>query len=135
MNRSTSTTVAAILVFAIGVAGMISAVRILSAGIEGLPPVPELGGAGGPPFWAGLLFMVLAVASLFAAFGLWKNQKWGKVVAIVTCTIFGLFTLGDVLGSVMARQYAFASGFGLLLGACVLAIILVLRREPRPQAA
>ncbi|HEU5098980.1 MAG TPA: hypothetical protein VFU22_08175, partial [Roseiflexaceae bacterium] len=73
--------------------------------------------------------------SLFAAYGLWKNQKWGKVVALVTSAINGLFSLGDVLGLVLMQNYALAFGFALVVLAEVLVIVLVLRREPRPQLA
>jgi len=135
MFRSKSLTIAAILKVVLGILMAMSAIRILSAGSAGLPPPPGMEDTGGPPFWAGLLFMTVAIASLFAAYGLWKNQKWGKVVALVTSAINGLFSLGDVLGSVMTQNYAFAFGFVLVVLAEVLVIVLVLRREPRPQLA
>ena len=136
MFRSTSLTIAAGLKVILGILIAMSAIRILSAGSAGLPPpsgAPP--GQSGPPFWAGLLFLTIAIACLFAAYGLWKNQKWAKIIAIVTSAINGLFSLGDLVGFVMTQNYAFAVGFVLVVLAEVLVIVLVLRREPRPQLA
>ena len=136
MFRSTSLTIAAGLKVILGILIAMSAIRILSAGSAGLPPpsgAPP--GQSGPPFWAGLLFLTMAIACLFAAYGLWKNQKWAKIIAIITSAINGLFSLGDLVGFVMTQNYAFAVGFVLVVLAEVLVIVLVLRREPRPQLA
>jgi len=136
MFRSTSLTIAAGLKVILGILIAMSAIRILSAGSAGLPPpsgAPP--GQSGPPFWAGLLFLTIAIACLFAAYGLWKNQKWAKIIAIITSAINGLFSLGDLVGFVMTQNYAFAVGFVLVVLAEVLVIVLVLRREPRPQLA
>lgn len=136
MFRSTSLTIAAGLKVVLGILIAMSAIRILSAGSAGLPPpsgAPP--GQSGPPFWAGLLFLTIAIACLFAAYGLWKNQKWAKIIAIVTSAVNGLFSLGDLVGFVMTQNYAFAVGFVLVVLAEVLVIVLVLRREPRPQLA
>lgn len=136
MFRSTSLTIAAGLKVVLGLLIAMSAIRILSAGSAGLPPpsgAPP--GQSGPPFWAGLLFLTIAIACLFAAYGLWKNQKWAKIIAIVTSAINGLFSLGDLVGFVLTQNYAFAVGFVLVVLAEVLVIVLVLRREPRPQLA
>ena len=138
MRRSKSISLAAILLTALGAVEMFSAVRILAAGSAGLPPAPELRAAGiesGPPFWAGLLFMVVAVASLFAAYGLWKNQKWAKVVAIVTSALIGLFAVGDLVGAAMAGLAAAAAAFAGLVLVCAMVVFLVLRREAQPQTA
>ncbi|MFN8474299.1 MAG: hypothetical protein U0822_19045 [Anaerolineae bacterium] len=135
MIRPMPITIAAILTFAINAISFVMALPILAAGREGLPPQPGMENIGGPPFWAGILFITLAIAGLFGAYGLWNNQKWGKVVSIVTCVVQGLFGLGDVLGALSVGNYVLAAGFALLVLACAAVVFLVLRREPRPAMA
>jgi hypothetical protein len=131
MNRTKSLTIAAILQFLLGIANALGALPILAAGSVGLTAQPGMESVGGPPFWAGVLFLVLAVAMLFGAYGLWVNQKWGKVLTIITCVVTCLFGLGDVVGASLTGQlgYASAAVVGVLM--CVFVVFLVLRREPK----
>jgi len=131
MTRSKTLTVAAILQALLALVDMIGAVRILAAGSEGLPPPPGLEGDG-PPFWAGVLFLTFAVASLFGAYGLWINQKWGKVLTIITRVVMGLFALGDVLNGFSISYYGLAFAFAAYVLVSILVIVMVLRREPKP---
>jgi hypothetical protein len=136
LTRSKTLIVAAILQTLLGLVDMMGAVRILAGGSEGLPPPP---GAppdmGGPPFWAGVLFLIFAVASLFGAYGLWLNQKWGKIITIITRVVMGLFALGDVLNALSLSYPGVASGFAAYVLVSILVIVLVLRREPKPAMA
>jgi hypothetical protein len=135
MNAVKRFRLAAALLVVSAVGGVLSAVRILAAGSAGLPPMQGAEEMGGPPFWAGLMFFALAVASLFAAYGLWKGQRWGKVVAIVACTVNAVFAAGDVLGAVMVGSLP----MGILMTTSVLGhllvIGLVLWRERAPSSA
>jgi hypothetical protein len=90
---------------------------------------------GGPPFWAGVLFLIFAVASLFGAYGLWINQKWGKIITIITRVVMGLFALGDVLNAFFLSYYGLAFAFAAYVLVSILIIVLVLRREPKPAMA
>lgn len=135
MNASKRTRIAAGLQVLSGIVSLFSATRILAAGSQGLPPLPGAEEMGGPPFWAGLMFFALAVASLFSAFGLWKGQRWGKVVAIVTCAVNAVFAAGDVLGAVAVGSLAMGLVMGLSVLVYLLVIVLVLRRDPVPAAA
>jgi hypothetical protein len=132
LTRSKTLMVAAILQALIGLFDMMDAVRILAAGSEGLPPSPGLEDQGGPPFWAGVLFLIFAVAGLFGAYGIWINQKWGKIITIITRVVMGLFALGDVVSTFFISYYGAAFGFAVYVLVSILVIVLVLRREPKP---
>lgn len=135
MRPSKGIATAAALQVLSGIAGLISAVRILSAGSAGLPAPKGAEAMGGPPFWAGLMFFALAIASLFSAYGLVKGQRWGKVVAIVTASISAVFMAGDVAGALALGAPLVAVGFGLGTLGYVAVLYLVLRREPAAAAA
>jgi len=137
MTRSKSLTVAVILQFLLGVLDAILSIPILAAGGNGLPPQPgmALASMGGPPFFMGVVFLILAVASLFGAYGLWMNQKRGKALTIITRVITGLFGLGDILGAIFLHQLGAAFGMAVYLLVSILVIVLVLRREPKPVLA
>jgi hypothetical protein len=133
LTRSKTLIVAAILQILLGLVDMIGAVRILAAGSQGLPPLPGFEDEGGPPFWAGVLFLIFAVAGLFGVYGLSINQKWGKVITLITRVVMGLFALGDVLSMFGASYFGAASGFAVYVLVSILVIVLVLRREPKPS--
>jgi hypothetical protein len=135
MTRSKSLTVAAILQFLLSIVDFAMAIPILAAGSAGLPPPSGAEGASGPPFFIGVVFLTLAVASLFGAYGLWSNHKWGKVITLITRGISGLFALGDVLATTMGGRPDIALGFAAYVVASIVVIVLVLRREQTPVLA
>lgn len=135
MNATARIRLAAGLQVLSGIAGLVSAVRILAAGSAGLPAPKGAEAMGGPPFWAGLMFFALAIASLFSAYGLVKGQRWGKIVAIVTAAISAVFMAGDVAGAVALGSPLVALGFGVGTLGYLLVLYLVLRREPATAAA
>ena len=121
--------IAAGLQLASAAVGSASAIRILSAGRAGLPPLEGAEGMGGPPFWAGLMFFALAVASLFSAFGLVRGERWGRIVAVCTAAVNAVFAGGDLLGAIMLGSALMGLAFGASVLGHLLIVALVLRRE------
>lgn len=135
MRPSKGIATAAALQVLSALAGLASGIRILRAGSAGLPAPGGAEGMGGPPFWAGLMFFALAIASLFSAFGLLRGQRWGKVVALVTASISAVFMAGDTVGAVALGAPLVALGFGLGTLGYLGILYLVLRRDPVDQPA
>jgi hypothetical protein len=135
MSRSRNITIAAILQVALGLFYVVVAVRILAGGSAGGPELPGTPEGSGPPFWAGIMFLSVAMISLFSAYGLWIGQKWGKILAIVTCVIGVVFGLGDLVGMVAMGLYGLAAISASQIGTSLATILLVLRRQPRAVLA
>jgi hypothetical protein len=130
MTRSKSLTGASILQVLLGIVDLVGALPILEAGTERQPPQPGVPQVG--PFFMGVVFLILAIASLFGAYGLWINQKWGKVLVVVTRVVTGLLALGDILNFVVSGNIGFVViGMSYVL-ASILVVVLVLRRESKP---
>lgn len=135
MIRTRSQIIAVVLQVALGIFDVFAAIRILSAGSAGAPPLPGGEEFGGPPFWAGIMFLTLAVATLFSAYGLWIGQKWGKVVTLATRAVLILFALGDLAGTLAIAAYVFAAISAVYVVLSVVVIVVVLRRQPKPALA
>lgn len=135
MSRSRSLIIAVVIQIVLGLFAAASGIRILAAGSGGAMPMPGGEEIGGPPFWAGVMFLTLAIAIFFSAYGLWIGQKWGKIVALVTSIILMIFGLGDLVGAIAIGNYAFAALFAVYVALCITVVLLVLRRPSTPVMA
>jgi hypothetical protein len=135
MVRSKGLLTAVVLQVIVGLFNILTSLRILASGIGGAPALVGDGQTEGPPFWAGVMFLILAIATLFSAYGLWAGQKWGKVVTIVTGVILIVFCLGDLVGAVSYGDYLLAAVSALYLAILLTVQYLVLRRERKPALA
>ena len=84
---------------------------------------------------AGYGFMVLIVIlcsiGLISAYGIWQNQKWGKVLAIIVMGLNGLLALpGVVFAPTLSLKLDPASG----VIVAIVVIILLLRRPKEAVA-
>ena len=111
MPRSRKTTIAAILVFLYCLQGV---VRLFVS----LVTQDEAFQNAGVVFIAASLIM--ASIGLVAAYGIWQNQKWGKILAIVILTINTLTALPGILFA------PFPDKIGPLVGTIVAIVVVVL---------
>lgn len=92
----------------------------------GAAPVAE-----GPPFALTVLNFTLAILGLVAAYGAWRVQKWGVVLAIVVAALGILTALPAILFAPLPAQLF--AGLGVVWSAAI--IVLLLRPTPQPAVA
>lgn len=134
MSRSRSLIIVVIFQVLIALFNTFFAIRTLSAGISGATSVVGGEEIGGPPFWAGIMFLCLSIATLFSAYGLWIGQKWGKIVAIATNALLILFGVGDAVNMLAIGEHGFFALFGVYIAMLVTVLVVILRRQPRRLA-
>ena len=127
MTRSKSLTVAAILQALLSAFSVVVSLGLVASGSA------AIGAAGQTPPYAILLFgLITGAIGLVAAYGLWINQKWAKVLTIILRVLDILSALPGVLFAPTDVWRAMAIT-GISLG--IIVIALILRREPRPALA
>ena len=127
MNRTKQTTLVAILMLLTGLLMIISAIPAImnEAALSST-------GADTPGYLFLSLALILGSLSLAAAYGLWKNQRWAKILAIVIQAVNGLFSLPGVLFAPdTVSQISAIVGVAL----AVVIIVLLLWRTPKPTMA
>ncbi len=121
MTRSRSVTIAAILLF---VFNLWNAAEIVPRLAQGTAADSS---TGSPPFAAALVVFTMGICGLFAAYGLWRNAKWGKVLGLVVTALNILYSMIPFL--VAPFPIKLIAGGGIALN--IISIVLLLRREAR----
>lgn len=119
MTRSKSVTIAAILLL---IYNVYSGAVIIPRLAQGTASDKSLGSA---PFWADLLVFTIAICGLFAAYGLWRNARWGKVLGLVVTALNILYTMIPLLVAPLPIKVFAALG----IAWNILIVVLLLRRE------
>ena len=119
MKRTRQTTIAAILQFLLSAYAVVASIPILA----------QVATDDAPPFVVMVLGFSMSVLGLVSAYGLWKNQRWGKILTIVLRAIDGLLALPGIF---FART---PSWWSAALTTVVLSVVLiVLLLWPAPKA-
>ncbi len=131
LNRPTALKIAATITL------LMSLVQIfvyeLSDLIRGAAAVDQVAAAnGGPPYIAVLIGFVVSIIGVVAAYGTWRAQKWGIVLAIIVSVFGELDGLGGILFAPLLTTRIMA-GVGVVL--YLLVVLLCLWRERKPVLA
>ena len=130
LTRSTGLKIAAVIVLVLALVGMI--VYDLPDLMRGMDAVNQAAMADqGPPYFMVVLGFAFDILAMVAAYGAWKAQRWGIILAIII-GVFGLFNsaLGAIFAPWPATRILGVVAVILYLGA----IYLCLRREPKSLA-
>ncbi len=121
MNRSRSYAIAAVLLVLNCLVGLLFELPNLT---RGAAPVED-----GPPFALTIVNFTLVILGAVAAYGVWRAQKWGVVLAIAFCGV-------SILTSLPAILFAPSLAFRLIAGVGIvwLAAIVVLLLRPLDSA-
>ncbi len=122
MTRSRSVTIAAIIVLFNALWNIVNIVPRLAQGTAADSSL------GSPPFAAGLVVFTMGIFGLFAAYGLWRNAKWGKVLGLVVTALNILYSMIPLLVAPLPIKFIAAAGIVLN----IISIVLLLRRDARP---
>ncbi len=127
MTRSNALKHAAVLSFLINAFGIVSTLPMIAQGAVALDA-----SHGSPPFVVVLTSLLTGVVGVVAAYGTWKQQRWGIVLTILANAVNGLSAVPGIL---------FAPGTSWLIVALatvmvsILIIVLCLWRDQRPVLA
>jgi uncharacterized membrane protein (DUF2068 family) len=72
-----------------------------------------------------VLILILCTVGLVSAYGVWNNQKWGKILAIFSMGVNGLLALPGV---VFAPTLLLKLDAGVSVLVVIIVIVMVLRR-------
>ena len=120
MNRTKQTTIAAILQFLLSAFGIVASIPFLVQGAAGTEA---------PPFFVIVLAFIFAVLGMASAYGVWKNQKWGKILTIVLRAVDSLLAVPGVFSAPTPFLWMAAT---ISVGVSIIIIVLLLWRAPRP---
>ncbi len=123
MTRSRSVTIAAILLF---VFNLWNAAEIVPRLAQGTAADSS---AVGPSFAVGLFVFTLAIFELLAAYGLWRNAKWGKVLGLIVSALNILYTIIPLLVAPLPIKLIAA---GIIVLNIFIIVLLLRRHETRP---
>ena len=120
VSRLTGLKIAAVILWAIALLGIVVVgIPILASGAAG--------SADGPPFWLVVFSFVVDALTIVVAFGVWRAERWGIILAIIISAFNAVLNTMGALGDPDA---AFRIMAGVLVFASLSVIYLCLRREP-----
>lgn len=126
MSKPKQIIIAAVLLFLLSLLNALTDISFVLAG-------PAAAAASGDwPYALGVFNVTIAVAGMIAAFALWLNMRWGKLLALIVSALSILNILIPILSGDLD---AFPMVMGLIFAALYLVVVLVLRYAQVPAAS
>jgi len=123
MNRPKTYTIAAIIQFVVSLIVVVQTLIALPQGATSLDSVD------GPGYFFTMAGLILGLAGLFSAFGVWKNQKWGVILTIIIRALDGVAASPGILFAPF--PFKLIPITGVLIAVVVIGLLL----WPKPKLA
>lgn len=125
LSRSMALKIAAVISFLLSAAGVVGSLPLIAAGMEANNNNPE-----SIPYFVLMLALVLGVIGMIAAYGAWRQQRWGVILTILVNLLNGLSAAPGILFA--PNTPLFISALVSVIGGVV---VIVLCLWPGRQAA
>lgn len=127
LTRPTALKIAAVLSFLSSAYSVVFSLPFIILGADAANQATE-----GPPFSVLLLAFVLGIIGIVAAFGTWKQMRWGVILTIVINLIGGLSAAPGIIFRPTPALFASAT-IGVVID--IVIILLCLWRDRQPAVA
>ncbi|MCW5852384.1 MAG: hypothetical protein KIT87_20085 [Anaerolineae bacterium] len=124
LSRPTALKIAAVISFLVAVFGVITSLPFLARGAQALDSAGDA-----PPYVVIMMGVLLSVVAMIAAYGAWKQQRWGIILTIIANTLNGLLAAPGIFFAPSSALFVSAL-VGVILSSII--VVLCLWREPRP---
>lgn len=118
MKRPPVILTAAVITFLSSLFSVIGSIPFLARGVAATAQAND-----SPPYFILVLGLVLGVLGIVAAWGLWNNQRWGKILTIFVVAINGLSALPGVFFA-PSNFLRVAASATVLVGVVVIVLVL-----------
>lgn len=92
LSRSTALKIAAVVSFLLSAYGVVMSLPLIAAGMEANNNNPE-----SIPYVVLMGALVLGVIGMIAAYGVWKQQRWGVILTVIVSLLNGLSAAPGIL--------------------------------------
>jgi uncharacterized membrane protein YccC len=104
LSRSTALKTAAVLSFLLSAFSIILGLPLIAQGYEAV-----VQGGATPPYFVLMLAVILGVVGIVAAYGCWKQMRWGVILTIIVNLLNGLSAAPGILFAPTTQFFVSAS--------------------------
>ncbi len=127
LSRSTALKIAAVISFLLGATNSLGSLTFVTQGAAAVNRSPA-----GPPYFVEMILFISGIVGIVAAFGTWKQMRWGIVLTILA----GLFNVLSAAPGILfaPRPWGFIASTVVVVLSIII-IVLCLWRDRQPVAA